>query len=277
MRFARRVADYRVHPPRCPHACRTATACVPQPTQCPRQQRASEPHTPQAVADVGLHMARHMKAASCRLLRSHAAVDGTPRRLMVPHTPPRPPWAAPRRREEAVRTTCCATNVIAGLREMSLHNAGFAPTGGRRIGCWLTPPCPCPHTAPARLAHASPVPPPAWQVLHETPSVLRADDEGQNHLDVTRGDAAERGGGGRGDGRIDVGRRGAGEAEEEAEAGGGQKDGRREDAGAGGKGRVSRRRHRGRLLAPCLWHVSRKMTLSVRRAVMASSSATPTS
>ena len=99
MRFARRVADYRVHPPRCPHACRTATACVPQPTQCPRQQRASEPHTPQAVADVGLHMARHMKAASCRLLRSHAAVDGTPRRLTVPHRAPRPAAALPRQQE----------------------------------------------------------------------------------------------------------------------------------------------------------------------------------
>ena len=148
---------------------------------CPRAT-----HTPAACRKSGLHMARHMQAASCRLLRSHAAVDGTPRRLMVPHTPPRQPWAAPRRREEAVRTTCCATNVIAGLREMSLHNAGFAPTGGRRLGCWLTPPCPCPHTAPARLAHASPVPPPAWQVLHETPSFLRADDEGQNHLDVRR-------------------------------------------------------------------------------------------
>ena len=62
----------------------------------------------------------------------------------------------------------------------------FAPTGGRRFGCCLTPPCPCPHTAPARLARASPVPPPAWQVLHETPSVLRADDEGQNHLNIRR-------------------------------------------------------------------------------------------
>ena len=101
MRFARRVADYRVHPPRCPHACRTATACVPQPTQCPRQQRASEPHTPQAVADVGLHMARHMKAASCRLLRSHAAVDGTPRRLTVSHRAPRPAAALPRLLEDA--------------------------------------------------------------------------------------------------------------------------------------------------------------------------------
>ena len=99
MRFARRVADYRVHPPRCPHACRTATACVPQPTQCPRQQRASEPHTPQAVAGVGLHMARHMKAASCRLLRSHAAVDGTPRRLTVSHRAPRPAAALPRQQE----------------------------------------------------------------------------------------------------------------------------------------------------------------------------------
>ena len=51
-------------------------------------------------------MARHMKAASCRLLRSHAAVDGTPHRLMVPHTPPRAPWAAPRPSEEATATTC---------------------------------------------------------------------------------------------------------------------------------------------------------------------------
>ena len=102
MRFARRVADYRVHPPRCPHACRTATACVPQPTQCPRQQRASGPHTPQAVADVGLHMARHMKAASCRLLRSHAAVDGTPHAQAngAAHTSP-PAVGRSRRREEA--------------------------------------------------------------------------------------------------------------------------------------------------------------------------------
>ena len=44
-------------------------------------------------------MARHMKAASCRLLRSHAAVDGTPHRLMVPHRAPRPSAALPRQQE----------------------------------------------------------------------------------------------------------------------------------------------------------------------------------
>ena len=37
--------------------------------------------------------------------------------------------AALRRREEAVRTTCCATNVIAGLREISFAQHCFAPTG----------------------------------------------------------------------------------------------------------------------------------------------------
>ena len=63
------------------------------------------------------------------------------------------------------------------------------------FGEWFIPqalektPCACPHTAPARLAHASPVPLLAWQVLHETPSVLRADDEGQNHLDIRQSGA----------------------------------------------------------------------------------------
>ena len=58
-------------------------------------------------------MARHMKAASCRLLRSHAAVDGTPHRLMVPHTPPRAPWAAPRPSEEANANNMLAQLAIA--------------------------------------------------------------------------------------------------------------------------------------------------------------------
>ena len=129
MRFARRVADYRVHPPRCPHACRTATACVPQPTQCPRQQRASEPHTPQAVAGVGLHMARHMKAASCRLLRSHAAVDGTPRRLTVSHRAPRPAAALSRQQEANFLRNC---RIVRGNQKKSKNRCAhcFAPSGG---------------------------------------------------------------------------------------------------------------------------------------------------
>ena len=127
MRFARRVADYRVHPPRCLHAHRTATACAPPLTQC-GGARAREPHTPQqACRRSGLHMARHMKAASCRLLRSHAAVDGTPHRLMVPHTPPRAPWAAPRPSEEAN-----GDNMLAQLRnrvcgKIALGNAVLHP------------------------------------------------------------------------------------------------------------------------------------------------------
>ena len=72
-------------------------------------------------------MARHMKAASCRLLRSHAAVDGTPHRLMVPHTPPRAPWAAPRPSEEAN-----GNNMLAQLRnrvcgKIALGNAVLHP------------------------------------------------------------------------------------------------------------------------------------------------------
>ena len=172
-----------MHPPRCLHTHRTATACAPPLTQC-GGARAREPHTPQqACRRSGLHMARHMKAASCRLLRSHAAVDGTPHRLMVPHTPPRAPWAAPRPSEEANGNNMLAQLAIA-VWENSFPQRCFAPTGGRRFGCCLTPPCPCPHTAPARLAHASPVPLPAWQVSRETLSVLRAGEEGQNHLDV---------------------------------------------------------------------------------------------
>ena len=66
-------------------------------------------------------MARHMKAASCRLLRSHAAVDGTPHRLMVPHTPPRPPWAAPRPREEANANNMVLRNCNHILRENQLR------------------------------------------------------------------------------------------------------------------------------------------------------------
>ena len=89
---------------------------------CPRAT-----HTPAVCRRSGLHMARHMKAASCRLLRSHAAVDGTPHRLMVPHTPPRPPWAAPRPREEAN-----VNNMLAQLRnrvcgKIALGNAVLHP------------------------------------------------------------------------------------------------------------------------------------------------------
>ena len=73
-------------------------------------------------------MARHMKAASCRLLRSHAAVDGTPHRLMVPHRAPRPSAALPRQQEA---NSCQRSHSARQSAEISksLRNTVFAPAG----------------------------------------------------------------------------------------------------------------------------------------------------
>ena len=129
----------------------------------------------------GLAAARHMTAAGHGLRRTCVAAQDTPPIAL------RPPARSQGSRPLLGRARSDDDNIVASSRSIGKICANFpqdcfAPTGGRRFGCCLTPPCPCPHTAPARLARASPVPPPAWQVLHETPSVLRADDEGQNHL-----------------------------------------------------------------------------------------------
>ena len=174
-----------MHPPRCPHACRTATACVPQPTQCPRQQRASEPHTPQAVAGVGLHMARHMKAASCRLLRSHAAVDGTPHRLMVPHTPPRPPWAAPRRPKRPTPTTCVRNCTIRFTRKSVAHTVLHPQVDDVAALPYAALPMPTHRARSPRTCITSPAPCLAGFPRDAVGRPGRQ-AEGQNHLDITK-------------------------------------------------------------------------------------------
>ena len=73
-------------------------------------------------------MARHMKAASCRLLRSHAAVDGTPHRLMVPHRAPRPSAALPRQQEANFLPTVAFCAAISRNFKIAAQHC-FAPTG----------------------------------------------------------------------------------------------------------------------------------------------------
>ena len=137
----------------------------------------------------GLAVARHMTAAGHGLRRACVAAQDTPPIAL------RPPARSQGSRPLLGHTRGDDDNIVGQLQSIAQKLAAnfvrhcFAPTGGRRLGCCLTPPRPCPHTAPARLAHASPVPLPAWQVLHETLSVLRADDEGQNHLEQRRGES----------------------------------------------------------------------------------------
>ena len=145
------------------HPVPAAAAC-PRATHTPSGRRRRPAH---GQAPEGGELSA---AALTRGSRRHAAQANG-----AAHTSPRAVGRSSAERRGQRQQHACATG-NRGLRENSFPQRCFAPTGGRRFGCCLTPPCPCPHTAPARLARASPVPLPAWQVFLETLSVLPADE-----------------------------------------------------------------------------------------------------
>ena len=108
-------------------------------------------------------------------MHRHAAIIAVRAFAEIEASPSLRPLAALPRQQEAnfLRNGIFLAAISANrkfLRNQVLDNQR---TTRRRC---LTPPCPCPHTAPARLAHASPVPLPAWQVSREALSVVRADE-----------------------------------------------------------------------------------------------------
>ena len=176
MRFARGVASDCVRPPRVSThpSHRDRVHATTHPASGGTRACVCVPRANSRTS--GLTAARHMTAASHGLRRTCVAAQDTPPTAL------RPPAHSQGSRPLLGRARGDDDNIVAHQQSIAQKLAAnlaqhcFAPTGGRRFGYCLTPPCPCPHTAPARLAHASPVPPPAWQVFLETLSVVRADE-----------------------------------------------------------------------------------------------------
>ena len=174
MRFARGVASDCVRPPRVSThpSHRDRVHATTHPASGGTRACVCVPRANSRTS--GLTAARHMTAASHGLRRTCVAAQDTPPTAL------RPPAHSQGSRPLLGRARGDDDNIVAHQQSIAQKLAAnlaqhcFAPTGGRRFGYCLTPPCPCPHTAPARLAHASPVPLPAWQVSRETLSVLRA-------------------------------------------------------------------------------------------------------